>query len=186
MRRANHEVSNDEQHDDETRGMHLPSPSSLDKLPYLSAILKESFRMRPTSTPLPRITPQDRAVSLAGIDGIPPGTRVNTFQWFIHRNPDNYSRVNEWYPERFLDDEPKDGKTPLLWAFGGGSRMCVGVSLTQYRKCALWRARFYFSCYVQLTSIYSHAIHIGVTLLQFHVKGHFQKGRPPRAGVCGG
>lgn len=166
--------------------MHLPSPSSLDKLPYLSAILKESFRMRPTSTPLPRITPQDRAVSLAGIDGIPPGTRVNTFQWFIHRNPDNYSRVNEWCPERFLDAEPKDGKTPLLWAFGGGSRMCVGVSLTQYRKCAHQRARFCCKCHVRLTGTYSHAIYIGADLLKFHVKGRFQEGGRLRARFCGG
>ena len=35
----------------------LPSPASLDNLPYLTAVLKESFRMRPNSTPMPRITP---------------------------------------------------------------------------------------------------------------------------------
>lgn len=106
----------------------LPSPSSLEELPYLSAVLKESFRMRPTSTPLPRVTPRDRPVSLAGVDGIPPGTRVNVFQWLIHRNPDNYSRADEWRPERWLT-----GPSPLLWPFGGGSRMCVGIAVTQYR-----------------------------------------------------
>ncbi|PHH60263.1 hypothetical protein CDD82_2327 [Ophiocordyceps australis] len=109
----------------------LPSPRSLDTLPYLSAVLKESYRMRPTSTPLPRITPRDRPVCLAGIPDIPPGTRVNAFQWLIHRNPDNYRHVDHWDPERWLE-ETKDGRPLLLWAFGGGSRMCVGVSLTHY------------------------------------------------------
>ncbi|PHH59782.1 hypothetical protein CDD81_2586 [Ophiocordyceps australis] len=109
----------------------LPPPQSLDTLPYLSAILKESLRMRPTSTPLPRVTPRDRAVSLAGIAGIPPGTRVNAFQWLVHRNPDNYANVDEWEPDRWLQ-ERKDGRGLLLWPFGGGSRMCVGVSLTHY------------------------------------------------------
>ncbi|RCI15854.1 hypothetical protein L249_3169 [Ophiocordyceps polyrhachis-furcata BCC 54312] len=113
-------------------GNRLPSPSSLDNLPYLTAILNESLRLRPTSTPLPRITPRDRAVSLAGTDGIPPGTRVNTFQWFIHRDPRNYSDVDEWRPERWTEPASKNGKSPMLWAFGGGSRMCVGASLSYY------------------------------------------------------
>ncbi|PHH92373.1 hypothetical protein CDD83_7655 [Cordyceps sp. RAO-2017] len=133
MQEPDHVMSNEPKTDAATGGSRLPSPGSMDKLPYLSAVLKESFRMRPTSTPLPRVTPRDRPVSLAGVDGIPPGTRVNVFQWFIHRNPENYDQVDEWQPERWMKAEPKDGKVPLLWAFGGGSRMCVGVSLTQYR-----------------------------------------------------
>ncbi|GAO17614.1 hypothetical protein UVI_02050970 [Ustilaginoidea virens] len=115
----------------EGRRPELPRASSLEKLPYLSAILKESFRMRPTSTPLPRLTPRHRSVSLAGVDGIPPRTRVNVFQWFIHRNPDSYHRVHEWLPERWLEAEAGGQRLPL-WPFGGGSRMCVGVSLTYY------------------------------------------------------
>jgi unspecific monooxygenase len=52
-------------------------PTALDKLPYLGAVINESLRMRPTSTLLPRITPPDRTVSVAGIDDIPPNTRIN-------------------------------------------------------------------------------------------------------------
>ncbi|RFU24981.1 hypothetical protein B7463_g11355, partial [Scytalidium lignicola] len=133
MRETDPTLTDEVKRDTFTGGSRLPCPGSLDQLPYLSAILKESFRMRPNSTPLPRITPRDRPVSLAGVDGIPPGTRVNAFQWFIHRNPENYNDVNEWIPERWLEAKSKDSQNPMLWAFGGGSRICVGVSLTQYR-----------------------------------------------------
>jgi len=112
----------------------MPSPSSLDKLPYLSAVLMESFRMRPNSTPLPRVTPHNRPVSLGGYDNIPPGTRVNTFQWLIHRDPAKWEAPDDWIPERWLQDNACEigGGESRLWAFGSGSRMCIGVNFTYY------------------------------------------------------
>ena len=112
----------------------LPSPSFLDNLPYLSAVIKESFRMRPNSTSLPRTPPHDRFVSLAGVKGVPPGTRVTSFQWLVHRDPDIWSQPNEWVPERRLGNKADKG---LLWAFGSGSRMCVGNYLSEYSMFAI-------------------------------------------------
>ncbi|KAB8296762.1 hypothetical protein EYC80_002179 [Monilinia laxa] len=112
----------------------MPEAPLLDKLPYLSAILMESFRMRPNSTPLPRITPSGRSVFLAGYDEIPPATRVNTFQWLIHRDPTKWEAVDEWRPERWLEEnncKTDDGES-RLWAFGSGARMCIGVNFTYY------------------------------------------------------
>ncbi|KAB2571079.1 Cytochrome P450 98A1 [Lasiodiplodia theobromae] len=109
----------------------LPTPSSLDDLPYLDAVIKESLRMRPTSTPLPRVTPTDKAVTLGGFENIPPGTRVNTFQWFVHRDPRAWSNVDEWIPERWLSGN--DGSdSGVLWPFVTGSRMCLGSHLAGY------------------------------------------------------
>ena len=121
---------------------YLPSPSSLDNLTYLSAVLKESLRMRPNSTPLPRITPHEHSVTLAGIDNIPPGTRVNTFQWFVHRDPGKWTQPNRWMPERWLchEGDKLRGDEGILWAFGSGPRMCVGSHLSHYSgySCFLW------------------------------------------------
>ncbi|KAI1818321.1 cytochrome P450 [Poronia punctata] len=123
----------------DSSGGKMPSPQAMDKLPYMSAVLKESLRMRPNSTPLPRVTPKDRSVTLAGYDNIPPETRVNSFQWFVHRDPTKWDAADEWRPERWLEDHPScesseaiDSGEARLWAFGSGPRICVGLHLTHY------------------------------------------------------
>lgn len=111
---------------------------ALGKLKFLEAVIQESLRMRPTSTPLPRITPSDRAVSIAGIDNIPPNTRVNAFQWFVHRDPTKWDRVDEWIPERWLGREhvsKKDRREDVLWALASGPRICLGSNWTYYGEC---------------------------------------------------
>ncbi|WEW61339.1 hypothetical protein PRK78_006829 [Emydomyces testavorans] len=99
----------------------IPDITALDKLPYLSAVIQESLRLRPNSTPLPRITPSNQAVTLVDVPNIPPGTRINAFQWFLHRDPAKWSKVDQWIPERWLEEtvENKGNAEPkTLWAFG--------------------------------------------------------------------
>ncbi|TLS31524.1 hypothetical protein PpBr36_03921 [Pyricularia pennisetigena] len=112
------------------------SPQTIASLAYLQAVIKESLRMRPNSTPLPRITPADQSVSIAGVDGIPPNTRVNCFQWFLHRDPAVWADPDRWIPERWIDQETglekPASEMPPLWAFVTGPRACVGMQLTYY------------------------------------------------------
>lgn len=111
----------------------LPSPQTIESIAYLQAVIKESLRMRPNSTPLPRITPHDKSVSISGVDGIPAGTRVNCFQWFLHRNPEMWTQPNAWVPERWLDPNGAERTDmPPLWAFVTGPRACIGTQLTYY------------------------------------------------------
>ncbi|KAI1326169.1 hypothetical protein F5Y16DRAFT_422113 [Xylariaceae sp. FL0255] len=59
---------------------HANITAKLDSLPYLRAVINESLRIRPTSIPLPRVTPHRKVSSVAGVNNIPPGTRINAFQ----------------------------------------------------------------------------------------------------------
>lgn len=132
--RLRHEVSVLGEHLDDSEDA-LPAPDVVQSLDYLQAVIKESLRMRPNSTPLPRITPHDRTVSIAGVDGIPPRTRVNCFQWLLHRNPDVWEQPDSWAPERWLDADGKERRDmPPLWAFVTGPRACIGTQLTYYRE----------------------------------------------------
>jgi unspecific monooxygenase len=117
-------------------------PAKLETLPYLNAVIHESLRMRPTSTLLPRITPANRSVNVAGVEGTPPYTRINTFQWFIHRDPRRWERADEFVPERWLKSNDGTGKRngggeDVLWSFASGPRMCLGTNWTYYSKYAL-------------------------------------------------
>lgn len=117
------------------------TPQVIESLSYLQAVINESLRMRPNSTPLPRITPKGKSVSISGVDDIPPGTRVNCFQWFLHRDPALWPEPDKWIPERWLDEETgllkRAGELPPLWAFVTGPRSCVGAQLTYYCESRL-------------------------------------------------
>ncbi|CAI7596073.1 unnamed protein product [Penicillium glandicola] len=112
---------------------HIPSATTLENLPFLNAALKESIRLRgnvPTSNP--RIT-HDAITDLGPYNQIPVGTRVSAFAWCLHRNEDIYPDAEKWIPERWLSaegDRFEGGEQERwFWAFGTGSRRCLGQNL---------------------------------------------------------
>ncbi|KAH9625566.1 hypothetical protein KSS87_009919 [Heliosperma pusillum] len=100
--------------------------SKLDKMTYLKAVIKETFRLHP-SVPLllPRISMQDAKIN--GYD-IPARTLVMINAWAIHRDPTSWNEPEEFRPERFLDS-PVDYKGQYfdLIPFGSGRRGCPGI-----------------------------------------------------------
>lgn len=106
----------------------LPEPKALDALPLLDAILQETFRLWPASAGgQPRVTPSP-SCSLTGYDNIPPGVRVQSATSTLHRNASIFPEPETWIPERWLDASPEKLREMRhwFWAFGSGSRMCIG------------------------------------------------------------
>ncbi|KAI9039778.1 cytochrome P450 [Aspergillus affinis] len=110
--------------------LEIPTPSSIDSLPLLDAILRETLRVHsPTPAPLPRATPHTKdGVSLDGYNNIPGGIRISSSSYSLHRIEEVYPESEKWQPRRWL--EPGQGKIHdmrrLFWPFGSGGRMCLG------------------------------------------------------------
>jgi cytochrome P450 len=120
----------------------LPDARSIDSLPLLDAILKETLRLYPPSpAPLPRVVPVGGTV-LHGFK-IPAGTVVGISSHVLHQNEDVFPEPRSWKPERWLNgyaigsDRP-GGEERLkemnrwFWAFGSGGRMCLGSHFAVY------------------------------------------------------
>ncbi|KAL3684537.1 hypothetical protein R1sor_002559 [Riccia sorocarpa] len=106
----------------------LVEESDLPNLPYLNAIVKETFRLHPIAA----LLPAHMSMEDCEIQGyqIPANTRLLVNVHAIQRDPGVYERPLDFYPERFLGSE-KDvhGLDFDLLPFGSGRRMCPGKGL---------------------------------------------------------
>ncbi|KAG6909790.1 hypothetical protein DXG01_015283 [Tephrocybe rancida] len=112
----------------------------LEKLPYLTAVIKESLRMaHGVVTPLPRIVgPIDSEV--AGIiipTGVSRPNNVYTIgalkipldcATIVHRNPDIFPDPFSFSPERWLQGNSHELDKHLV-SFSKGPRSCLGINL---------------------------------------------------------
>ncbi|KAI3601121.1 benzoate 4-monooxygenase cytochrome p450 [Moniliophthora roreri] len=106
----------------------IPMPlKRLEKLPYLTAVIKESLRLSfGTATPMNRVVPDSGAV-IAG-HPVPPGTIVSMANPFVHMNSEIYPEPTRFYPERWLEDHDHSLDRYLV-SFGKGNRSCLGINL---------------------------------------------------------
>ncbi|KFY16869.1 hypothetical protein V492_01040 [Pseudogymnoascus sp. VKM F-4246] len=120
------------QHSSHGSDQPLPSASTLESLPFLNAVLKESIRLRgnvPTSNP--------RIISSAPTQLGPYGNiskvRVSALAWCLHRNEEIFPDPESWVPDRWMvNPSSKMDATEQdkwFWAFGSGSRRCLGQNL---------------------------------------------------------
>lgn len=106
----------------------LPSPRSIDGLALLDATLMETLRLHAAIPgPQPRKTPST-PTSLVGSPPLPAGIRVSANPHCLHRNKDVFPDPETWRPERWLTDDQasKNEMMRWFWAFGSGSRKCIG------------------------------------------------------------
>ncbi|MFE9562961.1 cytochrome P450 [Streptomyces sp. NPDC006487] len=104
-------------------GDRTPGAADLDRLPYLSQVLKEAMRLYPAAPVLGR-----RSVAAAEVDGhtIPAGADVIVAPWVTHRHPAYWPDPERFDPDRFTP-EAEAARPRYAWLpFGGGPRACIG------------------------------------------------------------
>lgn len=113
----------------------LLEESDISKLPYLQAVIKETFRYHP---PGPFIARQKGENDLKISDFIVPKDAVVLINiWAIGRDSRIWKNPDSFEPERFLDGEiDLKGQNFELIPFGGGRRICPGLPLA-YRMVHL-------------------------------------------------
>lgn len=98
------------------------------KLPYMQAVIKETFRLHP---PVPLLLPRKAETDVEiGDYIIPKDAQVLVNAWVIGRDPNKWDNANVFVPERFLDSEiDVKGHHFELIPFGSGRRICPGLPL---------------------------------------------------------
>ncbi|EOX92082.1 Cytochrome P450, family 71, subfamily B, polypeptide 34, putative isoform 3 [Theobroma cacao] len=98
------------------------------KLKYLKMVVKETFRLHP---PLTMLLPREamRHFKIGDYD-ILPKTRILVNVWAIGRDPNNWENPDEFYPERFEENDIDfKGSDFDLLPFGAGRRICPGLAM---------------------------------------------------------
>jgi cytochrome P450 len=102
------------------------------KLPYLDAVVQESFRLHPApGLILERVVPPQGMQILN--EFVPGGTIVGCNAWVVHRRPEVFGvDVDAFRPERWIEASPeklKEMKGTML-QFGAGARTCIGKNIS--------------------------------------------------------
>lgn len=129
-------------------GLEMPPKwASVYKLPYLDAVIRESFRCHPIGAMLSRRgVPEGRVLTLPDGRILPAGTAVAVSGWATHFDKDVYGAdALEFRPERWLKGEGEDedeyaerlrrmNKADLTW--GHGDRACMGKNIA---RCEMYK-----------------------------------------------
>jgi cytochrome P450 len=101
----------------------LPDWNDRDRLPYITAVVKEGFRWRPNIAEIGAPTMLTKDDEYEGYR-FPAGTVFTWNAWAIALSPDEYTEPERFWPDRFLNE---DLNNPLKghWAFGPGETLSL-------------------------------------------------------------
>lgn len=118
----------------ERLGELVAAVDSGDGEPYLTAVIRESLRLRPVLlNAAPRTV--KKPVEIGGITYV-PRVHILASAWLVQHDADIYPEPYAFRPERFLDSDPG---TYTWIPFGGGRRRCVGASFAQLEMAIVLR-----------------------------------------------
>lgn len=107
------------------------------RFPFIKAVFKETMRLYPPITFLPRVAARDTE-----IDGRPVrrGTMLMIAPWTIHRHERLWAEPARFDPDRFLGGREEAITPGAFLPFGFGPRVCVGAAFATL-EAALFIAR---------------------------------------------
>lgn len=110
--------------------------SDISRLPYLGALVKETYRLHP---PAPFLIPHKAEKDVQLCDYmVPKNAQVWVNVWAIGRDPIVWPNPESFIPERFLEREIDfKGQHFELIPFGTGRRMCPGIPLAYRMLCLM-------------------------------------------------
>ncbi len=103
------------------------NPTTIAKLPYLTAVCQETLRIHPIiASAFPRIVKSP--MEITGYT-IPPGSVIIPTIYLAHHREEVYPQPHAFKPERFLERQFSPYE---FLPFGGGNRRCIGMAFAQY------------------------------------------------------
>ena len=121
-------------------------PKTVNDLPYMLAVLSETMRIfPPTGFGFPRIITSERGQDIAG-HHVPKGTHCAVFHYAAYRYEHNFTRPEDFIPERWLPNAPSEfanDAREVLQPFHTGPRGCLGKNLA-YAEMRLLLAKMLF------------------------------------------
>jgi cytochrome P450 len=96
----------------------------LDRVEELSWVIRETLRLRPPLTSMPRTCVRDTVFCDYLI---PANTIVGVYPIHVHYSPKLWNEPERFEPERFGPARQEDKRHAFAWApFGGGAHICIG------------------------------------------------------------
>jgi cytochrome P450 len=100
-------------------------------LPYLSAVIKEAFRMHPATVGAAERVVPPQGHNICG-EHVPGGTVVSVSPWVLHQNKDIFGYDSDVFrPERWLEKDIESTKRMerTMLHFGAGQYTCIGKNI---------------------------------------------------------
>lgn len=97
--------------------------ADLAALPWTTAVIQETLRLRPPAFVVGRETAEP--VEVAGVQ-LPARTPVLISPWVVHHDPRWWSQPDAFHPQRWLDDRAHDRPRLAYLPFAGGPHQCIG------------------------------------------------------------
>ena len=98
------------------------------QLPWVKAFFRETLRLYPPITFIPRVAMADCKV---GPRQVKRGTLVMIAPWTLHRHRDYWEKPSAFMPQRFVAGEGADYREEAYIPFGAGPHTCIGAGFAQ-------------------------------------------------------